>query len=86
MKKIMNNVALQTVLYVVSGLQKVRIIDKGNWWYESEPTVGENDRVVFEGLYKDANIPSMERHTKVTGVHTDNDTLIILICTNNDTY
>lgn len=86
MKRIMNDVALQTVLYLVGGLQKVRIIDKDNWWYATEPTVKENDRVVFEGLYKDADIRDLERHTKITSIQTDNDTLVILICTKSDRY
>lgn len=80
MKRIANNVALQSLLYVVGGLQRVRVVDYKNTWTK------EIDHVVFDGLYKDARFSWQEEHCKIVSVDADGDTLVIGISTREDAY
>ena len=54
MKRIANNVALQTVLYSVSGLQRIRVLDyKTTRAYLNREYVPTTSELVFDGLVKD---------------------------------
>lgn len=70
MKRIANNVALQTVGYVVSGLQKVNI-------YVKEEGYKKQD--IFNGLYRDFCMGGMltYSHCKVTEIASNFDVLNI---------
>ena len=70
MKKIANNVALQTIGYVIGGLTKVHI-------YAQE--CGFQKRDIFWGLYVDFVYNEMNKYAyyKVTGLRADGDVLSI---------
>ncbi len=75
MKRIANNVALQTVGYVVSGLQKVNI-------YVKEEGYKKQD--IFNGLYRDFCMNGMltYSHCKVTEIAAKDDIICIGISMN----
>ena len=82
MKRIANDVALQTLLYVIGGLRKIRVIDvKNTWTHEFE--------VVYEGLYKDWSYLDRSykiEHSAVHGLYAEDDVLVIELNTVSDTY
>lgn len=84
MKRVANNVALQTLLYVVGGNQKIRIEDR-----ETNQQTGRTHKVVFEGHEKDwcfLDRRDRELHATVHAIETDGDTLVFRIDTSNETY
>ena len=86
MKRIANEVALQTVLYVIGGLQKIRVIDYKNE-YEAQ-TRGDHTEI-FHGLYKDKTYDTFnykQEHAAVRSIEPDGDELVIGICTVTDKY
>lgn len=70
MKRIANNVALQTIGYTIGGFTKVHI-------YVQE--CGFQKRDIYWGLYKDFTYDEMNKyaHCKVTGLRADGDVLYI---------
>lgn len=82
MKKIANKVALQTVLYVISGLQKIRVVDRDNDWKKS-------GTVIFEGKYNDWPVREQLNkwmYASVHGIEIDGDTLVFQIITKYEQY
>lgn len=77
MKRIMNDVALATILYVVSGYRKVRITDLENIFDDKTSTV------IYEGMLMDwryMDRPYSVEHAKVRGIYADGDVLCIELC------
>lgn len=86
MKRVANNVALQTVLYIIGGLQKIRVIDYEN---EYEASVRGKHKEIFRGQYKDKSFDTFnfkQERAAVRSIQPDGDELIIGICTARDTY
>lgn len=86
MKRIANEVALQTVLYVIGGLQKIRVIDYKN---EHEAQTRGDHTEIFNGLYKDRKYDTFnykQEHAAVRSIEPDGDELVIGICTMTDKY
>lgn len=78
MKRIAENVALQTVLYFVGGLKMVKIIDYKNGY---EASINGSGKVVFFGKAKDARLNYKQEHAKVRGIEAFGNVLEIGICT-----
>jgi hypothetical protein len=79
MKKIYNDIPLRSVLYQVSGLQKIKIMDvtDAGWWEN-----GKNKKCLYEGLYKDMpNSYYRAESSKVHGIEVDDNTLVFIVCT-----
>lgn len=84
MKKIYESVPLATVLYLIGGLQNIKIVDYKNSYQAMERGDG---KVVFEGLFKDAPIFSNRQdHAKVRGIDANGDQIRIAISTEADQY
>ena len=86
MKRIANDIALQTILYLIGGLQKIRVFDYKN---EYEISVGGARTEVFSGQYKDTNLDTFnykQLHAKVRKIMPSGDELVIGICTAADTF
>lgn len=85
MKKIMNDVAVQTICYVVNGLQKIRIVDYENTY---NCTFDRNGVVVCEGLLKDFLDYKYCKYfeAKCYGLGLDGDTMVFSIITKFEDY
>lgn len=70
MKRIANSVALQTVLYTVSGLANIHI-------YAAE--LGYFKRDIYTGIHKDFSDKHKYENCKVTGISASGDVLNISI-------
>lgn len=88
MKRIYENVPLTTVLYTVSGWQKVMI-----WDYANPYGVGNNGQrtLIYDGLVKDwwgdfLNRSNKVERAKVHEIKAIDDMLCISICTAHDEY
>jgi hypothetical protein len=83
MKRIANSVAVQTILYTVSGKQKLLIKD-----YQSSRMWNPDDyEVAYEGEnnlsgYKYSKIKA----SKIINLETTDNVLVISICTKEDEY
>lgn len=85
MKRIASKVAVETVCYTISGLQKIRIVDyKSDWDYFRR----ENGEVVFEGKERDfiGYKYSKIRRSEVRSISTDGDVIVFSIATVFDEY
>lgn len=78
MKRVYNDIPLQSVLFCVSGNQKIRVLD------------GYDDMTecVFNGLYKDAHSYQYERimRSKLHGMWIDDDVIVFRINTERDEF
>ena len=85
MKRIANNVAVATVLYTISGLQAVKIIDYPTQY---DCSICKNGEVVFDGLEKDLLGYKMIKytHAKVEGIRIENGTIVFDVCTKYEEY
>lgn len=85
MKRIYNSVPLQSVLYTVGGLQKIRIID-----HDDDAYCTDAGHVVFEGLEKDFRwcISGYYKAAYATlrGIDIDEDTICFSISTKYEQY
>lgn len=85
MKRIYNDMPLQTLLYVVGGLEKIRIIDYANSY---EAMMEGKHSIVYEGLMKDSSRALLRKHdyAKVRGIYVKDGVLEIGICTFYEQY
>ena len=85
MKRIANDVAVATVLYTISGLQAVKIVDYPT---EYDCSFGRNGVVVFDGLEKDLYDYKMTKytHAKVQGIRIENGTIVFDVFTKYEEY
>lgn len=90
MKRIMNDVAVQTVCYTISGKQKIRIVDYEN---EYDCTFRKNGKVVFDGVLYDGSGDDLHnwkyikyRESKVHGISLDVDTIVFDVFTKYEEY
>lgn len=90
MKRIYENIPLQSVLYCISGLQKIRIEDRTSNRYPYGDSV-----VLFDGRLNDFNHTDFfneisrykVEHTTVQGIEADRDgKMIFTICTTWEQY
>ena len=90
MKRIMNDVAVQTVCYTISGNQKIRIID-----YETDYdcTFRKNGKVVFDGVLYNGSGDDLSNwkytkymESKVHGISLDGDTIVFDVFTKFESY
>lgn len=82
MKRVANNVALETVLYCTNGLQKIRVLDR-------EHIDDPNPKLIFEGLEKDFayNTDNWKyRKSAVRRVAAQDDCLVFTIQTKYEEY
>ena len=70
MKRIANNVALQTILYTISGLANIHIYATGLGYFK---------RDIYTGLHKDFSDRYKYESCKVTGMSANGDTVNISI-------
>ena len=85
MKRVMNEVALQTLLYVVGGLEKIRIKDYANSY---AAMMDGKHSIVYEGLMKDSSRALLHKHeyARVRGIDVKDGVLEIGICTAYEQY
>lgn len=86
MKRVASNVALQTVLYIIGGLQKIRVIDYENGY---EASVRGKHKEIFRGQYKDRRYDTFnfwQERAAVRNIQPRGDELIIGICTADDIF
>lgn len=86
MKKISNDVALKTILYIIKGTQKIKVIDFKKRY---ENTTNGEHKVVFEGFFKDVNYDTFnywQERASIFSIIPDNDVLVIGICTSEEIY
>ena len=85
MKRIANNVAVATVLYTISGLQAVKIIDYPTQY---DCSMSKNGEVVFDGLVKDLLDYKMIKytHAKVQGIIIENGIIVFEVFTKYEEY
>ena len=84
MKRVANKVALETVLYTVSGLQRIRIVDYSNDW---DLFKRQNGKVVFDGVESAfSGWETKIRRSEVRGISTDGDVIVFTISTCFDEY
>jgi hypothetical protein len=81
MKRTMNNVALETVLFTVGGLQKIKVLDRESDW-------DENPKVVYEGLFKDFRGYrfAKEMRSQIHRTDVENDCLVFTLQTKYEEY
>lgn len=82
MKRVANEVALETVLYCVNGLQKIRVLDRKH-------IDDQNQKIIFEGLEKDFayNTDNWKyRKSAVRRVATQDEYLVFTIQTKYEEY
>lgn len=80
MKRIANNVALATVLYVIGGTQKIRIYDGRDAWHTGE--------LVFDGLLKDSAGRLCRKHeaAAIHRISIDGDTMVFDLDTSYELF
>ena len=86
MKRIANKVAVQTICYGISGLQKVRIMDYEN---EYDMTNEQNGKVVYDGLLKDKYgnwTADKYFNSECHGIMLDGDTIVFKVFTKYEQY
>lgn len=85
MKRIANDVAVATICYVLSGLQKIKIVD-----YESTYacTYNKNGTVVYEGIVANAFGYKYSKYfeSKCYDLNLDGDTMVFSIITKFEQY
>lgn len=95
MKRIAENVALATVLYSVSGTQKIRIIDRESIWADNTTLVYEGAAIDFSVIHSTQELSEFMRvhkvsfydleHAAIHGFAAIGDVLQITLQTNADT-
>lgn len=85
MKRIANDVAVATVLYTISGLQSVKIIDYSTQY---DCDYNKNGEVVYDGLVKDLYGYKMAKYTeaKVQGISIVDGTIVFDVFTKFEQY
>jgi hypothetical protein len=86
MKRIANKVAVATICFTISGLQKIRIVDYEN---EYDCTNNKNGKVIFDGLLKEANYDYKYCKwfdSECRGLRLDGDTIIFDTYTKYEEY
>ena len=89
MKRIYNNIPLQSVLYLINGTKNIRIIDRKDRMYE------ETGKVIYEGSYN--NMKKVDfynqgltehkvEYATVHGIEAEGDTLVFIISTRFEEY
>lgn len=83
MKRIYNDIPLQSVLYLVGGLQEIEIRDYKNSY---EVMMKGEHKIVYAGLFRDARLSMNYKieHAKVRGIDAVGDKLIFAISTAMD--
>ena len=91
LKRIYERIPLASVMYNISGNQKIRIVDftdvqMYNWYFNNESKVPFDE--AFYGEYKDAPTGFFWKyeHCEVRGIKANNDMLTIYICSAKDNY
>ena len=81
MKRTYNNVALETVLFTISGLQKIRVQDR-------ETVYDENPKVIFNGKACDfySYRYAREKRSMVHQIEIDKDVLVFTLQTKYEEY
>lgn len=90
MKRVANKVAVQTILYVLPGYQKIRIIDYKN---DGDLYKRENGEVVYDGKCYDptktfsdyCRLAKYER-SQLHGLYPDGETLVFEVATVFEEY
>lgn len=78
MKKIAKDVALATILSILGGYQKIKVVDRIDRYVEP------NAKVIYEGYLIDRERDTFnddQMHAKVVEIKSDNDVIVISICT-----
>lgn len=86
MKRIANDVALQTLLYRIGGKQKIRVIDYEN---DYEASIRGKHTEIFRGQYKDKKYDTFnywQERANIRSIEPNGDELVIGICTAADRY
>lgn len=85
MKRVANDVAVQTICYTIGGFTKIRIVDYHSDW---DLFRKENGEIVFEG--EASNFYGWKYHkisrSKVRDTSIDGDTIVFAIATVFDEY
>lgn len=85
MKRIANDVAVISVLYTISGLQNVKIVD---YQTQYDCDYSKNGNTVFNGLVKDlyGYEKSKYTHAKIQGIRIENGTIVFDVFTKFEQY
>lgn len=85
MKRIANDIAVASVLYTISGLQKIKIIDYPTQYDCSNR---KNGAVVFDGFEKDTYGYKLAKYTeaKVYGIRIEDDAIVFDVFTKFEEY
>ena len=90
MKRISNDVSVQTICYVIGGNQHIKIVDYDNDYTMSQDNNGTQGTVVYDGLLKDSYRDSYKLvkyfRSKCHGIIIENNNIIFQVFTKYEQY